>query len=159
MGFYNQIFIIASHVTDLLFSFLLPHFFSSIHVCAGSVSANSVVAIPSASCKPLPLFPVPHWLPLPWLSHFTSPDHAPLPPQGRLGAQQCSSHRSMAVAAGTGVPGQGFPLTLPALLRDTGSFEDHLSKMIVARPHLMSWSAAKNTPKECHKPPGTQAQH
>lgn len=35
----------------------------------------------------------------------------------------CSSHRSMAVAAGTGVPGQGFPLTLPELLRDTGRFE------------------------------------
>lgn len=46
MGLYNVIFIITSPVTDLLFSFLLPHFFSSIYVWPGSMSANSVVAIP-----------------------------------------------------------------------------------------------------------------
>lgn len=48
MGLYNVIFIITSHVTDLLFSFLLPHFFSSIYAKPGSVSANSTVAIPGA---------------------------------------------------------------------------------------------------------------
>lgn len=55
MGLYNQIFTIANHVTGLLFSFLLPHFFTSVHVRAGSVSANSVAAILGAFCKPLPL--------------------------------------------------------------------------------------------------------
>lgn len=129
----NQIFAITSHETDLLFSFLLPHFFSSIHVQAGGVSANSAVALPSAFCKPLPLChssaPVPHSTTLAATSLAVSLQqtwqHPSSTPRqtGSTAEHQCSSHRSMVVALGTGVPGQGFPLTLPALLRDTGSFD------------------------------------
>lgn len=133
MGLCNQIFTITSHETGLLFSFLLPHFFSSIHVQAGGVSANSVVAIPSAFCKPLSpchsSAPVSDSTTLAATFLAVSLQQAwqhssSSPMQTRSTAEhQCSSHGSMAVAVGTGVPGQGFPLTLPALLRDTGSFE------------------------------------
>lgn len=44
MGLYNTILIIASHMTDLLFGFLLPHLSSSVYVGPDSVSANSAVA-------------------------------------------------------------------------------------------------------------------
>lgn len=46
MGLYNTILIIASHMTNLLFGFLLPHLSSSVYVGPDSVSANSAVASP-----------------------------------------------------------------------------------------------------------------
>lgn len=131
MGLYNQILQVMWQTFCLVFS---CHISSAPFMCKQAACLQTVrlpSPLPSANnslCATAPSLchTVPHWLPLPWLSQFTRPDNAFLPPQRQTGStadHQCSSHGSLAVAVGTGVPGQGFPLILPVLLRDTGSFE------------------------------------
>lgn len=156
MGLFSQVFIIASHVPDLLFSFLLPHFLSSIHVQAGSVSANSVVAIPSAFCA------TQYHIGCHFLGCLTSPGLTtlffhPKTSSSRLGAQQT-----------TNVPGTDpwlWILALVCLARVSLLLSLHCKlwgpgpHSPLAAQHRLSDSPAEDCHKECHKQPGIQTRH
>lgn len=141
MGLYNMIFIITSHVTDLLFSFLLPHFFSSIYAQPGSVSANSTVAIPGASrgsdhlcamapslCQGRRAVPcaVQYYISSHCLGCLTSPGLTTLfhPKADRVHSRQPMVKPRIHVCGYWHRRARpGFPSPPAALCRDTGSFE------------------------------------